>query len=351
MGRQSVWTDDNIRALTENFVLAADEVWRLQGGYDFRKYQAAGGADPECVCFQEMASQGHYGPGGGTKQGIYVCTPAGKFLGSINSSSPEAVQQMLKRSLQAWQELPPADRQAKPDSSQPDHRWEWSAPRNGLILKETIRYLSNDSLANQKPDSRYNFDFAWFSAEEATRLLPESPVIGKKHEVPAEFYRRLARCHLLNTAHGEGGTYHADQVRGKLWVSVLDKNQQQIRIRIWGSGESTGSPTKRFGLAPAPKIVTELLGYGDFDRKTGQFSRFELVALGQLYNTPQPSATEPAARTIGWYFTLADPDRPFDRLAPTHLHAYDAKWVQKPELGLHGYQPNRSDQKNMRDLK
>ena len=345
MGRQSVWTDDNIRALTENFVLAADEVWRLQGGYDFRKYQAAGGADPECVCFQEMASQGHYGPGGGTKQGIYVCTPAGKFLGSLNSSSPEAVQQMLKRSLQAWQELPAADRQAKLDSSQPNHRWEWSAPDKGLILKETIRYLKDGSPAQQTPDTRFNHDFAWFSAEEAKRLIPASPVVGETHEVPAEIYRRLARCHLLNTAHGEGGTYHADQVRGDLSVTILEVDPRQVRIKLSGKGVSTGSREKAFGLAPAAKIRTELLGFARFDRKTGQFSQFELVALGKLYNSTEAAAKAPADRNIGWFFTLADQDRPFDRLAPTHLHAYDAKWVAQPSLRLHDYQANPPAQK------
>ncbi len=96
--------------MTKDFVLAADEVWRLQGGKDHRAYRTSGGDDPECLSFQRMAAKGHYGPGAGTKQGIYVCTPTGEFLASINSTDPAAVTEMLRGGLRAWFEIPEADR-------------------------------------------------------------------------------------------------------------------------------------------------------------------------------------------------------------------------------------------------
>ena len=295
-----------------------------------------------------MAAKGHYGPGGGTKQGIYVCTPGGQFLGSINSLSADAVKQMMNRSLAAWQALPAADRLAKmPETpkSKPKHRWEWSAPDRGLILKETIRYLKEGSPTEQTPDKRFNHDFAWFSADEAKSLIPDSPVVGETKQVPEEFYRRLARCHLLNTAHGEGGTYHADQVRGKVSITILEVSPKQVRIKLSGNGVSTGTQEKAFGLAPAAKIRTELLGFANYDRTTEQFSQFELIALGKIYRSTEAAVTAPADQNIGWLFTLADRERPFDRLAPTHLHAYDASWVDQPDLRLHDYQPNRPNQK------
>ena len=334
-----------MQKLAQAFVLATDEVWRLQGGYDYRKYQAAGGDDPECVCFQEMAAQGHFGAGGGTKQGIYVCTPGGKLLGSINSLSAEAVQKMMERSLAAWQDLPAADRVARPTASQPKHRWEWSAPEGGLILKETIRYLQDEAPDEQTPDSRFNHDFAWFSAEEARRLIPASPIVGKTYEVPPEIYRRLARCHLLNTAHGEGGTYHAHQVEGELTVTILQADAEQIHIQLEGQGVSTGNREKTYGLAPAARIRTKLFGVARFDLASDQFDQFELVVLGKLYSSNEAEAQDPAAKNIGWYFTLADPQRPFDRLPPTHLHAYDAAWVAQPNIRLHDYRLNQPAQK------
>ncbi|MEE2825940.1 MAG: hypothetical protein VYE64_04870, partial [Planctomycetota bacterium] len=95
----------------------------------------------------------------------------------------------------------------------------------------------------------------------------------------------------------------------------------------------------------AARIRTELLGFARFDRASGQFSQFELVALGQLYHSADAVASDAADRNIGWYFTLANPELPFDRLAPTHLHAYDASWVEQPGLRLHDYQSTRPAQK------
>ena len=342
MGRQSVWTDEIIRELTVDFVLATDEVWRLQGGRDVNQYRAAGGADPECLGFQDMAAEGHYGPGGGTKQGIYVCTPSGKFLGSVNSLSPKSVREMLQRSLKVWQTLPQAERQGNPQAAQPAHRWEWSSPADGLILKETIRYLSEGSADQQNPDHRFNFDFAWFSAAEAKQFLPPEPMVGKRHEIPPEIFQRLTRCHLLNTAHGESGTYHADQVQGELWAEVVSMDKNVIRVRLTGMNQSNRNRPITHGLSPPAKITAELLGLATWNRNTHQFSRFELVAVGKIFHQVNPEATPD--KTIGWYFTLANPKQPFEQLPPTHLHAYAADWVNQPGFTLHDYRPSSNEQ-------
>ena len=74
-GRGSVWSDPELRALVvEHTVPCADEVWRLQRG-----------DDGECRFFRAMADAGHYGKGGGTRQGIYLASPSGRLLSSINS--------------------------------------------------------------------------------------------------------------------------------------------------------------------------------------------------------------------------------------------------------------------------
>ena len=337
--------------MTGDFVLATDEVWRLQGGTDFRKYRAIGGNDPECLCFQDMAAQGHYGGGGGTKQGIYVCTPSGEFLASINSLSPKSVKQMLERGLAAWNKLPEKSRHTKPAESKPVHRWEWSYPQDGLVLKQTIRYLSDDSVAEQKRDSRFNFDFAWFSADEAEQFISKTPKIGEQYELPQVLYYRFARYHLLNTAHGENGTYHANEVNGKLFVKVLAVDNQSVRIRIAGTSQATITTSEHLGMSPAPRIRAELLGFARFDRVARRFDSFELVAKGKIYDTPEPTPDEQHGRSIGWYFNLADPDLPFERLYPTHIHAYDAEWVEKPAFALHRLRPNELNKQKMNKVR
>ena len=71
-GRRSVWSDPRIQSLARKFVLAADEVYRLQTG-----------KDRECRWFQAMVQQKRPG---GTRQGIYVATAGGRLLASINEA-------------------------------------------------------------------------------------------------------------------------------------------------------------------------------------------------------------------------------------------------------------------------
>lgn len=324
--------------MTSNFVLAADEVWRLQGGRDVSTYRAAGGDDPECICFQEMAANGHYGPGPDTKQGIYVCTPSGEFLASINSASPKSVKKMLERGLDAWHKLPEKERQAKPPGAEPKHRWEFCYPKDGLVLKETFRYFLDDA---QEEEKRFNFDFAWFSADEAKSFISQSSKTGEKYKVAQTLCRRLARHHLLDSAQGENGPYHADEVSGELFVEVISIDEQKVRIRINGTSQAIAQ-TEHDASWRAPRIDAELLGVATFNRTTQEFDEFELVALGKIFSKAKKGDPK-VAKSIGWYFTLADSNRPAARLSPTHLEAYDAKWVKKPSFALHDLPTSGSD--------
>ena len=55
-------------------------MWRLQRVQDL-----------DATFFQEMANKGHYQTAGQTRQGIYVCSPNGKLLSSINSLNVDDV--------------------------------------------------------------------------------------------------------------------------------------------------------------------------------------------------------------------------------------------------------------------
>ena len=71
--------------ISKNFIPATDEVWRLQGV-----------VDKDASIFQEMANKGHYSRVGGSRQGIYVCTPKGDLLSSINSLDADLVLNTVK---------------------------------------------------------------------------------------------------------------------------------------------------------------------------------------------------------------------------------------------------------------
>ena len=79
-GRRFVWSDPLIIEVAKQFIPTTDEVWRLQ------RVQ-----DSDAIFFQEMANKGHYRTAGRTRQGIYVCSPNGKLLSSINSLNADDV--------------------------------------------------------------------------------------------------------------------------------------------------------------------------------------------------------------------------------------------------------------------
>lgn len=311
-------------------MLTTDEVWRLQGGRNPETYREAGGGDPECCSFQEMAGKGHYGPGAGTKQGIYVCTSAGRFLASINSNSPKSVAAMLRKGLDAWSKLPEAERAPAPVESKPVHRWEWSYPEDGLVLEETFRYLRD---ANAEQNGAFNRDYAWFSAKEAKLFVSPSPTPGEQRTLPKVLFQRLARQHLLDSVRGERGAFAASEVSGSLQARVLDVDAGKVRLRI--TGTSTAVSSKPWDRWRSQRIEARLIGFATFDRKGQRFDTFELVAKGTV--TWHAETPDGKARTlpIGWLFTLAPRDTAAARLSPTHLYAYDASWVTKPKVELH----------------
>ena len=73
---------------------ATDEVWRLQGANE-----------EDATLFQKIANKGHYRKAGGTRQGIYVCSPSGQLLSSVNSLNPEVVLKTIENGLEKWEKL------------------------------------------------------------------------------------------------------------------------------------------------------------------------------------------------------------------------------------------------------
>ena len=74
---------------------STDEVWRLQGAND-----------EDALMFQSIANKGHYRKKGGSRQGIYVLSPSGQLLSSVNSLNPDVVLEIIKEGLKKWDTLP-----------------------------------------------------------------------------------------------------------------------------------------------------------------------------------------------------------------------------------------------------
>lgn len=255
---------------------------------------------------------------------------------------------MLDRGLLEWQKLPAKTRTAKPPKSEPKHRWESNYPKDGLVLRETVRYLSDKPVDAKNEKPRFNFDFVWFSADEAKQFLPESPKVGDEYKVPQHLYHRFARHHLLNTVQGENGTYHAHEVTGELGVKILSVDGQKVRIRVSGSSRAIAK-TENDAHWRARRIEAEILGFAVFNHKSAKFEKFDLVAKGKIYKSGDLNSDSKKAQSIGWYFALTDPNEPSAKISPTHLYAYEGSWVKKPGIALHGLQRSQSDKEKQKN--
>lgn len=328
-GRRSVWSDLQVQALAEQFVTASDEVWRLQRG-----------SDPESRFFQKMAHQGHYGSGGGTKQGIYVCAASGEFLASVNSLNPKTVKDMLTDALQKWAALPEERRHLSADAKiEPRGRWEKFYPYSGLVLSSISRDLPKGARPGSTEPGAHNRDHAWFSESEAQRWLPERLEVGAVIEVPKDLSERMMRFHLVDSVLGQTLPFARGEVSGEIRATVTAVSGDSVEIRIeghshaesdgeWLLGDNDWRP--RDGGSYPRGMDTQLLGYASYDLRDRRFTRFDLLARGRRWGYTQFNGrrkqSEPSE--VAFCFELAGEDGAA-RVPPAFIDIYDAPWVRK----------------------
>ena len=314
--------------LAARFVAAADEVWRLQRN-----------KDPDCLVFQSMADHGHYRGVGGTRQGIYVCSPAGKLLASANVLEPKQVIEVLRRGLDAWDALPDEQRRLPPGTSlEPRHCWEDSYPNGGLVLVTVSRDLPPDREPTREKTKAWNRDHAWFTIAEGRAWLPVDPLPGAVHAVPEALIRRLARFHLLDNVRGQTLPFAVEEVvDSEMRTRVVSRDGDLVRLRIsgntravalgpWLLGQNDWTPS---GDLPRG-VITQLIGRATYDLGRGAFTEFEIVAVGWRWggtvnNGRRGSDNGP----IGIAMSLA-PEGGARRVPPGFIGMYAADWVIRP---------------------
>lgn len=321
-----MWSDPQLIKLADKFVPAADEVWHLQRG-----------SDAECRLFQSMAEVGHYGHKPGTRQGIYVCTPAGLFLTSINSLNADSVYSTLETALAKWEQLPNFVRAQRPPMAvEPEHRWEASYPDGGLVLVSVNRDLLLGNGQMSACEDRWNRDHVWFTKDEARAWLAADPLPGSTHDVPQQLVRRLARFHLVDNVRGQTLPFAEPEVEGaSMHTKVIEREGSRVRLRIsgatsataegpWLMGESNWTPTREYPRA----MATQVFGYADYDLDRSAFTRFEMVAVGRWRGGTENNdrRDKPHSGVIGFFFSLA-PGTPAERVPPAFIDIYDAPWV------------------------
>ena len=276
-----------------------------------------------------MANQGHYGGRPGSRQGIYVCSPSGAFLASINSNDPDRVLQMMQEGLAAWDKLPEKERQL-PDESEikPRHRWEDSYPTGGLIVNVISRDLPEQCDPAAPCDEEWNQDHVWFSKSEARQWLGEDPQPGDIHQLPEELVARLARFHLVDNVNGQTSEFSRSGVEGSsISTEVVERKGPLVKLEI--SGQTQGVAAEGWWQS-SNGVVTRLLGHATFDLEREAFVEFEMLALGRRWGYTRFNGRydDGESNPLGYVFRLTPPDS--YRIAPASVASYDADWVKPP---------------------
>jgi hypothetical protein len=327
-----------------------------------------------------MADQGHYRGKGGTRQGIYVVSPKGELLSSVNSLNAERVLETMKRGLQGWQELPAEEKvpgSVQSSDIEPDHRWEMSYPARGLVLVSRVRDLPETLDPAEPQTTKWNQDHAWFSEAEARAIMaagpagrrrtaergawvpgaPLSPRLGETWEWPREAVERLARFHLVDAVIGQALAFAPEEIlRQSLQAEVTAVEGTRVHLSlqgqvladadgVWRLGDNDWTPRRSWPRG----IAWELLGEATWDTAQQSFTGFELVGLGAWWGASQfngRGGEDPHGR-IGIVLSLA-PEVPAHRIAPAYVDIYDADWIVRPrganaletraelESGIHG---------------
>lgn len=311
-----------------DFVCVADEVWRLQRG-----------ADHDAVFFQQAVNDGQRISDGGTRQGFWVLSPGGQSLAYANSRNPEQVLAVLTAGRAAWEALP-AEQRRLPDGAalEPAHRWEWSAPADGLQLDRISRELPFDGLHGPRSE-RWNRDRAWFSRDEVDGMLPPDPQPGQQFALPL-LAQRLARFHLTDDVRGQSIPYAPAEVqRAELQARVLARHGSELILALHGStlcdadgpwllGENSWRPFQELPHG----LESRLLGQAVFDLDSRTFTELELVAVARHWGRTENNGRklEPEPGLLAFRVSLAPRDGV--ALAPSFASLYEVDWIARPSV-------------------
>jgi hypothetical protein len=327
IARQSVWSDPEVQELVAKFIPAADEVGRLQSGWD-----------AECRLFQKLAEQGHFAGRtrpSTTRQGTYASTADGTLLASWNKNDPRIVAGKLRESLRNSDRLRAEGRtfsgQDPLDTTELD-RADRYFPEGGLVLKVNKRDLPRDPPQEEPWARAWNQDFAWFTKHEAGQFIPDEIETGRTREVSRLLVERLARFHFLDIVRGQTPPFTAGAiedatlkscvtaVEGEFVSLCLEGQTKAVHKGDWsirGFTDMSRPSSQERGLE------LKLLGSARFDRKQGRFAGFELVAVGTRFGGTQYNCRgdDLAPAPFGVVLSLATESRA-EHVAPAHFRGY-----------------------------
>lgn len=248
-----------------------------------------------------------------TARGEVVAPPlrSGDTGGPDGTNNPFAPKR-LHTVLEKFKKLSPEKRTARIEEL--PNSWKGKAladpPAEGIILKQYNRGFHRDAEGKMHPDGQVPLhDSLWMTKAEWQSLAPEQPKVGDSRTVPAFLVSRLGVHHA--SAFGANGVKISATPKPTLTLTVEDASPDQLRLRLQGSLQTSEY------VAPIKVGVIDYQVFGclHYDVRKKTFSRFDMVALGDVTGTASPP---PKGRTMVavLLFELSPGDTPWQRTPP-----------------------------------
>lgn len=269
---------------------------------------------------------------------VCVVTASAKALGPYSGPGP-GMEKWLAARLKDWDALPAAERtpgavQVPKAVAVDPKRAALALPEGALIVRvfnrhlgwdddKALRYVNASDFPNEKSKAsieRYAMaqnDFMWLPEKEWRALVPAEPRKDQQVAVPTTFALRLFRFHC-DPCRGfsEGAAFQSTNAdAGRLTLTVQEVTAGKLVMKLEGNVKLQQS-----GREGPATYDPAILGYLEYDRSKGVFTRFDLLALGTVANLPTDAngvvSPRKGAYPLGIAFELVTNPTAADRLHP-----------------------------------
>jgi hypothetical protein len=318
-GRALVFSHPEVvRQVQRSFVAYAGDQWYLH-----RQQDAAG------AFFWKVAQQGHNQelPEDQTRQGIYVATPDGELLGSLNSWSAAKTLAMLRSAAEQWAQRAPqrlgqqaTRRDLKPAAGatssgaghREDPRYARQPPSGGLILNVYSRIPPETPGGQWTLNRATGRDHMWLTREEWHSLLPAGWQTGARSSVPRAVAERLIRFHLVDNVRGEPPFWSREEIR-QAELTLVVEDATAGRLRLEGTARMQ-APANNWGAERG--YDARLQGTLSYDRAADRFTQLDLLSWGEAWGEGRYTGGAPQGRfPLVIALSLAG-SAPADRIPP-----------------------------------
>jgi hypothetical protein len=299
----------------------------------------------------------------------WVITAGGKRLEKLDLiADNKGFEASLERGLKTWAALPAAERDPgavqvpKRGPLDPKRAVATAPPEGALIVRVYNRQLGRDA----KGELRYTVsedyipalrdpklgivftstnwqlfrqpanDMMWIPKAEWQAMIPANPKTGQRVKVPTALIERIVKFQL-DPARGLGESNSFDQLTAsacKLELTVEEVSSGEVRLRLDGYAnlhnprsallQYQSPAVKQHSQSQIPlDYQPRLLGHLSYDPTKKVFTRFDMVALGDIRGRPVDEnlmgERVGAVNLLGIAFELVTDPKPADFLSPKGL--------------------------------